>query len=123
MCIIIIIIEGIWGLDYCVKEMDRMGSLISNAMLTSPQHSYATRIRQNIIIKPCARLRNSPDPPSNIRKLKALDSPFPPPHIILHPDDANSKVFLAIARSFLSVVRLVFIDSSLSLHHYLYIHI
>ncbi|KAG6896731.1 hypothetical protein C0992_006448 [Termitomyces sp. T32_za158] len=28
---------------------------------------------------------------------------FPPPGIVLHPDDANSKVFLAIARSFLSV--------------------
>lgn len=28
---------------------------------------------------------------------------FPPPHVMLHPEDANSKVFLAIGRSFLSV--------------------
>ena len=87
-------------------------------MLTSPQHSYATRIRQNIIIKPSARLRNSPVPPSSHRKLKSPD--FPPPHIILHPDDANSKVFLAIARSFLSVVRLSLSSySSLSTSHLL----
>ncbi|KAF5331146.1 hypothetical protein D9619_005740 [Psilocybe cf. subviscida] len=29
--------------------------------------------------------------------------PFPPPDILLHPDDASSKVFLAIARAFVSV--------------------
>ena len=80
-------------------------------------HSYATRIRQNIIIKPSARLRQSPDPPLHPRKHKSTSStksaantphnfpPFPPPHIVLHPDDANSKVFIAIGRSFLSVVR------------------
>ncbi|KAG5639619.1 hypothetical protein H0H81_010821 [Sphagnurus paluster] len=28
---------------------------------------------------------------------------FPPPGVVLHPDDANSKVFMAIGRSFLSV--------------------
>ena len=30
--------------------------------------------------------------------------PFPPPHVVLHPEDASSKVFLAIGRSFMSVV-------------------
>jgi hypothetical protein len=83
------------------------------------QHQYGTRIRQNIVIKPSARLRQSPDPPPQPRKIKpilplkpsSVDSTppnnfpqFPPPHIVLHPDDANSKVFLAIGRSFLSVV-------------------
>lgn len=28
---------------------------------------------------------------------------FPPPHVMLHPDDLNSKVFIAIGRCFLSV--------------------
>ncbi|KAF9466298.1 hypothetical protein BDZ94DRAFT_1306292 [Collybia nuda] len=83
------------------------------------KHSYATRIRQNILIKPSARLRQSPDPPTQPRKVKSTPSTkplpvqashlpfnipqFPPPHVVLHPDDANSKVFLAIGRSFLSV--------------------
>ena len=30
-----------------------------------------------------------------------------PPHVVLHPDDASNRVFLAIARALLSVVRLV----------------
>lgn len=29
---------------------------------------------------------------------------FPPDHVMLHHDDANSKVFMAIGRSFMSVV-------------------
>lgn len=29
-----------------------------------------------------------------------------PPHVVLHPDDASNRVFLAIARALLSVVRL-----------------
>ncbi|EGN93233.1 hypothetical protein SERLA73DRAFT_78839 [Serpula lacrymans var. lacrymans S7.3] len=88
---------------------------------TNSHHQYGTRIRQNSIIKPSARLRQSPDPPRRIRpapshKLKPTDhtpnSPlttpsnfpvFPPPHVLLHPEDANSKVFLAIGRAFLSV--------------------
>jgi hypothetical protein len=84
------------------------------------QHSYGTRIRQNSIIKPSARLRQSPDPPAPPRRIKPVPIPklniiqpsspsnnmpdFPPPHVMLHPEDANSKVFLAIGRSFLSVV-------------------
>ena len=93
--------------------------------LTTPvQHSYGTRIRQNSIIKPSARLRQSPDPPVPPRRIKPVPAPklslihpvqpqpahdmpvFPPSHVMLHPEDANSKVFLAIGRSFLSVVRL-----------------
>ncbi|GLB35350.1 hypothetical protein LshimejAT787_0209150 [Lyophyllum shimeji] len=80
-------------------------------------HSYGTRIRQNIVIKPSARLRQSPEPhPQPQRKPKPAPTPksalsppnpnfpqFPPPGIVLHPDDANSKVFMAIGRSFLSV--------------------
>jgi hypothetical protein len=81
------------------------------------QHSYGTRIRQNSIIKPSARLRQSPDPPAPPRRIKPVPMPimqpsspsnnmpdFPPLHVMLHPEDANSKVFLAIGRSFLSVV-------------------
>ncbi|KAG6832416.1 hypothetical protein H0H87_001576 [Tephrocybe sp. NHM501043] len=68
-------------------------------------HSYATRIRQNISIKPSIRLRHSPAPLSQPTPPAAPTAypQFPPPGIVLHPDDANSKVFLAIGRSFLSV--------------------
>lgn len=34
---------------------------------------------------------------------------FPLPNVTLHPDDATSKVFMAIGRSFLSVVSGIFI--------------
>ena len=46
-------------------------------------HPYHTRIR---------------NPPQN-----ALPD-FPPPHVVLHPEDATNKVFLAVARAFVSVV-------------------
>ncbi|KAG5644991.1 hypothetical protein DXG03_007268 [Asterophora parasitica] len=87
----------------------------STSTLDSPApHSYATRIRQNIVIKPSIRLRQSPDPRPRPSKLANPATPatpqqpaalpqFPPPGIVLHPDDATSKVFLAIGRSFLSV--------------------
>ncbi|KJA27241.1 hypothetical protein HYPSUDRAFT_198509 [Hypholoma sublateritium FD-334 SS-4] len=45
-------------------------------------HPYHTRIR---------------NPPQN-----ALPD-FPPPHVVLHPEDAANKVFLAVARAFVSV--------------------
>ncbi|KAJ6546498.1 hypothetical protein DFH09DRAFT_1249058 [Mycena vulgaris] len=71
-----------------------------------PQHTYGTRIRHNIRIKPSARLRQSPPPPPPHRRARS-DQPstlvFPPPHVVLHPDDANSKVFLALGRSLMSV--------------------
>lgn len=74
------------------------------------QHTYGTRIRHNIRIKPSARLRQSSNPPNPKSK---QDSPvkvavFPPPHVVLHPDDANSKVFLALGRSLMSVVRIFY---------------
>lgn len=97
-------------------------SLAGRSMDSPQPHSYATRIRHNIDIKPAPRRRNSPDLPQRPRKIKPSTqkpnaSPatqptpsnfphFPPPNITLHPDDANNKVFLAIARSFLSVVRI-----------------
>lgn len=90
------------------------------------QHTYGTRIRSNSVIKPSVRLRHSPDPPPRrikpvpITKAKApaatkepasVEMPvFPPPAVTLHSDDANSKVFLAIGRSFVSVVRFTFIS-------------
>jgi hypothetical protein len=89
-------------------------------------HSYGTRIRQNISIKPSARLRQSPDPPQRlIRKIKPSppslqpSNPchppiFPLPNVTLHNDDATSKVFAAIAKSFLSVVRVFVLLSLLS---------
>ncbi|KIY51054.1 hypothetical protein FISHEDRAFT_71347 [Fistulina hepatica ATCC 64428] len=84
------------------------------------QHSYATRIRQNVPIKLSARVRqldpdqqpphastSSPEPslsPAPTVPARPEDYPqFPPPDVVLHPDDATSKVFLAIGRSFLSV--------------------
>ncbi|EIN07548.1 hypothetical protein PUNSTDRAFT_144171 [Punctularia strigosozonata HHB-11173 SS5] len=91
-------------------------------------HQYGTRTRQNSIMRPSARLRQSPDLPSTtttpaLRRIKplmisksnnvpAVSSPssndsnaltFPPPHVVLHPDDASNKVFLAIGRSLLAV--------------------
>ncbi|KAJ7905312.1 hypothetical protein B0H14DRAFT_2659810 [Mycena olivaceomarginata] len=73
---------------------------------STPQHTYGTRIRHNIRIKPSARLRQSPAPNSHRRtKSNPVPKPlvFPPPHVVLHPDDANSKVFLALGRSLMSV--------------------
>lgn len=46
-------------------------------------HPYHTRIRN--------------PPPNTLHD-------FPPPHVVLHPEDAASKVFLAVARAFVSVV-------------------
>ena len=72
------------------------------------------------------RLRQSPDvPPPAPRRVKPMPTPrpilpavapspspavessapsFPPPHVALHADDANSKVFLAIGRALMAVV-------------------
>lgn len=76
-----------------------------------PAHSYATRIRQSV---PTVRLRYDPDTLRAIKpapiprvdnELAPSDlAPFPSPNVVLHPDDANSKVFHAIARSLLAVV-------------------
>ncbi|KAJ7632442.1 hypothetical protein FB45DRAFT_831592 [Roridomyces roridus] len=78
-----------------------------NTSPASPvSHSYGTRIQHNIRIKPSARLVQTP-PPQTHRRTKSSSQAhpiaFPPPHVVLHPDDANSKVFLALARSLMSV--------------------
>ncbi|THH09484.1 hypothetical protein EW146_g8675 [Bondarzewia mesenterica] len=88
----------------------------------STPHHYATRIRQNSFIRPSSRLRQASDPLAPQRRIRPAFSPsspdspssdvpsssstmpdFPPPHVMLHAEDANSKVFIAIGRSFLSV--------------------
>ncbi|PIL23834.1 transcription factor [Ganoderma sinense ZZ0214-1] len=95
----------------------------------SANHQYETRIRSNSAIKPSVRLRQPTDvPPPPPRRLKPLPGskakppasrqssaateptlpPFPPPHVTLHPDDANSKVFLAIGRSLMAVAHMSF---------------
>ncbi|KAJ7273531.1 hypothetical protein B0H12DRAFT_1228378 [Mycena haematopus] len=66
-------------------------------------HTYGTRIRHNIRIKPAPRLRQSPQPPHDHPRKQAKPVLFPPPHVVLHPDDANSKVFLALGRALMSV--------------------
>ncbi|KIM48941.1 hypothetical protein M413DRAFT_15187 [Hebeloma cylindrosporum] len=67
-----------------------------------PQHNYHTRIRQNVPIKPSSLRQNSPDPvPTPVPTTQYPE--FPPPGIVLHPDDASNKVFLAVARAFVSV--------------------
>ncbi|KAL4251607.1 hypothetical protein ABKN59_003829 [Abortiporus biennis] len=88
--------------------------------LAPPQHSYGTRIRSNSVMRPSARLRQSPElhAPRRIRPLPPIKAkadqtpseatpdnlpPFPPPNVMLHPEDASSKVFMAIGRSFMSV--------------------
>ncbi|KAF9246572.1 hypothetical protein BU15DRAFT_39498 [Melanogaster broomeanus] len=86
---------------------------------SSSQHNYGTRIRKNSVLKPSARLRQSPPPHPAPRRIKPVPVPsvqlhhppqpdlclplFPLHNIMLHPEDASSKVFQAIARSFLSV--------------------
>lgn len=77
-------------------------------------HSYSTRKAHNVPIRPSPRLGSSPTPNST-QHPDPLPQ-FPPTHIILHPDDANSKVFLAIGRAFLSVVRTFFLSSFSLLH-------
>ncbi|KAI0664979.1 hypothetical protein C8Q70DRAFT_23707 [Cubamyces menziesii] len=92
----------------------------------SGQHQYGTRTRSNSVIKPSARLRQSPDAPQAQRRIKPLVarktressvagpsscpssgpsdvSPFPPPHVVLHPEDASNKVFLALGRALMSI--------------------
>ncbi|KAF7777470.1 hypothetical protein Agabi119p4_3542 [Agaricus bisporus var. burnettii] len=67
-------------------------------------HPYGTRKSNNVALRPSARLRADPDAPRRSRPSTAAPYPqFPPSHVLLHPDDANSKVFLAIGRAFLSV--------------------
>lgn len=95
-----------------------------------PHHQYGTRIRSNSVMRPSARLRQSTDSPAPPRRIKPVpvakgkaaspstepppvDMPiFPPPHVMLHSEDANNKVLLAIGRSFVSVVRRVFVSIS-----------
>ncbi|KAI8998800.1 hypothetical protein BD414DRAFT_134269 [Trametes punicea] len=88
----------------------------------SGQHQYGTRTRSNSTIKPSIRLRQSPDAPqaqrrtksSNARKNKEssvtcpsstpVEFPaFPPPNVVLHPEDAGNKVFLALGRALMSI--------------------
>ncbi|KAF5391341.1 hypothetical protein D9757_002043 [Collybiopsis confluens] len=53
---------------------------------------------RNRSTKPSIRLRQSSDAlaPSYLPQ-------FPPPHVVLHPDDATSKIFLAVGRCLMSV--------------------
>ncbi|KAJ7219103.1 hypothetical protein GGX14DRAFT_590012 [Mycena pura] len=75
------------------------------------QHTYGTRIRHNVRIKPSARLRDLQPPSATPLRPKLAaqhvlphsDLLFPPPHVVLHPDDATSKVFLALGRALMSV--------------------
>ncbi|KAH9901218.1 hypothetical protein C8Q73DRAFT_742828 [Cubamyces lactineus] len=92
----------------------------------SGQHQYGTRTRSNSVIKPSARFRQSPDAPQAQRRIKPSvarknretsvagpsscpsssisdTSPFPPPHVVLHPEDAGNKVFLALGRALMSI--------------------
>ncbi|KAH9946260.1 uncharacterized protein BXZ73DRAFT_86426 [Epithele typhae] len=93
------------------------------SQLVSTPHSYETRTRSNTGIRPSIRLRHSPDSAPSLRRLKPAQStklkqnafplplgasqpvlpPFPPPHVVLHADDAGSKVFLAMGRALVSV--------------------
>ncbi|KAI0646891.1 hypothetical protein C8Q79DRAFT_592796 [Trametes meyenii] len=90
----------------------------------SGQHQYGTRTRSNSVLKPSVRLRQTPDAPQAQRRIKpatarknrleSIAGPsnapplppvpaFPPPHVVLHPDDASNKVFLALGRALMSV--------------------
>ncbi|OSD02904.1 hypothetical protein PYCCODRAFT_1366761 [Trametes coccinea BRFM310] len=88
----------------------------------SGQHQYGTRTRSNSAIKPSIRLRQSPDAPPTQRRSKPTNArktkdttvagpssappeypPFPPPNVVLHPEDASNKVFLALGRALVSI--------------------
>lgn len=88
----------------------------------STTHQYGTRTRHHQqhsnILKPSNRARPSPEPSSTIivkTRAKASPSPtvetihpnnwpeFPPRDVVLHPEDVNSKTFIAIGRAFMSV--------------------
>lgn len=106
-----------------INGLHHMVAPASTSTHAPAQHQYGTRIRSNSAIKPSIRLRHSatsttPTP----RRIKPVPMPkakhppvisdvpqpeyphFPLDHVMLHPDDANSKVFIAIGRCFMSVV-------------------
>lgn len=110
----------------------RRPSLMFHPILPAPpkhasgQHQYGTRTRSNSAIKPSIRLRHSPDAPQSQRRIKpapvrkaradSVEGPapappppdlpaFPPQHVYLHPEDAANKVFIALGRALMSVVR------------------
>ncbi|KZP20849.1 hypothetical protein FIBSPDRAFT_861294 [Athelia psychrophila] len=105
--------------------MDVTAAVATSQILGTPpqptsQHTYGTRIRKNSFMKPPVRLRQSPDASHPPRRIKPVPAPkltipdhlpapcsdmltFPPLNVTLHPEDATSKVFIAIGRSFLSV--------------------
>jgi hypothetical protein len=63
---------------------------------------YHTRLRTSSQIVLPRRLRPSPSPPPRHRR--PVPQPhFPPPDVVLHPDDAANKTLLAIARALLAV--------------------
>lgn len=104
------------------------------------QHKYGTRKRQNSLMRPSVRLREGalplsvPIPPRRIRPLGTVTSnfldditkppksrlqceiEFPPSHVVLHPDDASSKTFMAMGRAFLSQVSFLFPSSINNVH-------
>lgn len=91
----------------------------------STSHQYGTRTRHHHhqqqhsnILKPSNRARPSPEPSTSAPlKTRAKSSPsptveiiqpndfpeFPPRDVVLHPEDVNSKTFIAIGRAFMSV--------------------
>ena len=90
-------------------------------------------------MKPSVRLRQSPDNlprrinPVPITKAKSSTPTtttkeptpsqmpvFPPPNVILHSEDMNSKVFMSIGRAFMSVVRWPPVQGSCSRAHRIY---
>lgn len=102
-----------------------VSSVVTPGYRTTPTapHQYGTRIRSNSVIKPSVRLRQVADTPPAPRRIKPVPvpkpkpvpvlapaepphgdwPPFPPDHVMLHTDDLNSRVFLAIGRAFMSV--------------------
>ncbi|KAF8507253.1 hypothetical protein JB92DRAFT_3122023 [Gautieria morchelliformis] len=63
---------------------------------------YHTRLRTSSQILLPRRLRPSPSPPPH-RRRPVPQPAFPPPDVVLHPDDAANKTCLAIGRALLAV--------------------
>lgn len=116
--------------DVCISSVPFSNSHSSSSpssslprMDPSSSSSLSSSTRISATTKPSARRRQSPQSTSTTPKptQNAVASSsrqthsiqpcpqdqipqFPPPDVMLHRDDAGSKVFLAIARSLLSVV-------------------
>lgn len=102
----------LYDLDICVCwAMCVLFCVVFHMSSAAAVHPYGTR-RSHNLPNPCRGSLPVHDDDGD-----QLLPVFPPQHVVLHDDDATSKVFLAIGRAFLSVVRLLSFSLSLPPSH------